>query len=258
MMLAPWEPCLATWLPIIASFSMFPLLERDGLALPYLACCLLYLAFAWPGLARLTASIPDNATTSAASHGQKVTAGVAPGAAAAVAAAAAGARLRAATAKIGSSSSSSNSLQKGPSVLVAAAVAAAGAVQSLCVRWSVGISISGLAVAMVLHVARAMVPPPPGLLWLHDRLFVTAAFLALVPCVLWLQVQQWRIEADSDALDVVNSCDGEDGSAGSGGPLSGSTGKGLKGQAGLPVEVGVQETQTDVGNRRGQRHKKAE
>ncbi|MEW5314008.1 MAG: hypothetical protein WDW38_005537 [Sanguina aurantia] len=173
MMLAPWEPCLATWLPLIASFSMYPLLERDGLALTYLACCLLYTAFAWPGFAQLAA------TTAAFPH-----AGGGGG---------------------GGPAASSRS-GRAAARLAAHAAAAASAAQALCARRRVGIASTGLAVAVVLHVARALVPPPPGLLWLHDRLFVTAAFIALVPCVLWLQVQQWCLGVDSDA--DPEGCDG--------------------------------------------------
>ncbi|GMH35336.1 hypothetical protein BSKO_03204 [Bryopsis sp. KO-2023] len=41
-MLAVDEPHLAQWLPIVASFSMYPLLERDGLILQYFAMIILY------------------------------------------------------------------------------------------------------------------------------------------------------------------------------------------------------------------------
>jgi alpha-1,3-glucosyltransferase len=42
--LAAWEPAAALAAPLVAAFSMYPLLERDGLALPYAACCLIYAA----------------------------------------------------------------------------------------------------------------------------------------------------------------------------------------------------------------------
>ncbi|EFJ46865.1 hypothetical protein VOLCADRAFT_62003 [Volvox carteri f. nagariensis] len=41
-LLAGREPSLATWLPLLAALSMFPLLDRDGVALPYVALCALY------------------------------------------------------------------------------------------------------------------------------------------------------------------------------------------------------------------------
>ncbi|KXZ49057.1 hypothetical protein GPECTOR_23g142 [Gonium pectorale] len=41
-LLAGHEPLLGAWLPLLAGLSMYPLLERDGLALPYVALCGLY------------------------------------------------------------------------------------------------------------------------------------------------------------------------------------------------------------------------
>lgn len=42
--MAAWEPVAAAFSPLVASFSMYPLLERDGLALPYAACLAVYAA----------------------------------------------------------------------------------------------------------------------------------------------------------------------------------------------------------------------
>lgn len=42
--LAAWEPVAAALAPLVAAFSMYPLLERDGLALPYAACLAIYAA----------------------------------------------------------------------------------------------------------------------------------------------------------------------------------------------------------------------
>ncbi|GLC53216.1 hypothetical protein PLESTB_000720700 [Pleodorina starrii] len=41
-LMAGEEPLLAAWLPLAAALSMFPLLERDGVALPYAALCVAY------------------------------------------------------------------------------------------------------------------------------------------------------------------------------------------------------------------------
>ena len=43
-LLAPSEPLLAAWLPAVATFSMFPLLKKDGLGLCYAALLLLWAA----------------------------------------------------------------------------------------------------------------------------------------------------------------------------------------------------------------------
>lgn len=42
--LAAWEPAAAAVAPIVASFSMYPLLQRDGVALAYAACLAIYAA----------------------------------------------------------------------------------------------------------------------------------------------------------------------------------------------------------------------
>ena len=47
-MLAADLPALALWTPLVASFSMFPLLVRDGAALPYTACCAMYVSLMLP------------------------------------------------------------------------------------------------------------------------------------------------------------------------------------------------------------------
>ena len=46
-LLAGYEPELAYWLPLVASFSMYPLLKKDGLCLAYAAVLLLWLTL-WP------------------------------------------------------------------------------------------------------------------------------------------------------------------------------------------------------------------
>jgi len=35
------DPALVTWLQLLGTFSMFPLLVKDGLRIPYVACCAL-------------------------------------------------------------------------------------------------------------------------------------------------------------------------------------------------------------------------
>lgn len=53
MLLAGQEPFLAFWLPVTASFSMYPLLKKDGLCLAYAATLALWI-FAQPTLPGLT------------------------------------------------------------------------------------------------------------------------------------------------------------------------------------------------------------
>lgn len=46
-LLAAYEPIPAALLPLVACFSMYPLLERDGLASPYVATIIIYAALMW-------------------------------------------------------------------------------------------------------------------------------------------------------------------------------------------------------------------
>ncbi|GBF98480.1 sucrose synthase [Raphidocelis subcapitata] len=49
--LAAWEPVAALWAPLAAAFSMFPLLERDGVGAAYAACLAIHAAVMlqlWP------------------------------------------------------------------------------------------------------------------------------------------------------------------------------------------------------------------
>lgn len=46
-LLADHEPELAFWLPLVASFSMYPLLKKDGLRLAYAAAILVW-SNLWP------------------------------------------------------------------------------------------------------------------------------------------------------------------------------------------------------------------
>lgn len=57
-MLAASEPFLAKWIVVVASFSMYPLLERDHLVLQYGASIIMYLAIP------LDPSVPTSARAS--------------------------------------------------------------------------------------------------------------------------------------------------------------------------------------------------
>jgi alpha-1,3-glucosyltransferase len=64
--LAAWEPAAALWAPPLAAFSMFPLLERDGVGLAYAACILIYTA-AMAQLAPAPAAAPAKGKPAAGS-----------------------------------------------------------------------------------------------------------------------------------------------------------------------------------------------
>ena len=47
------EPRLANWLPLVAAFSMYPLLQRDGLMLAYMGMIAMFAAFVLPDICSL-------------------------------------------------------------------------------------------------------------------------------------------------------------------------------------------------------------
>lgn len=164
-MMAGRLPSLATWMPLVGSFSMFPLLVRDGVAVPYAALCVLYAVLMWPASTALQATLAARQVPRAAPTS---------GAAAA-------------------------SEKEAPSEQEAAAAAigdaSRGAKRGAWARWQPACGVAAVVVAVGLHVARVVVVPPARLLWLHDRLFITAAFGALVPMLLFLQWWQWTLPA---------------------------------------------------------------
>lgn len=62
--------------------------------------------------------------------------------------------------------------------------------------WDV-LSLYGVAWMVALHAARELLPPPDRLPWLHDRLFITFAFIAFAKAWVYLQVGQWQLPAAS-------------------------------------------------------------
>lgn len=50
------------------------------------------------------------------------------------------------------------------------------------------LSLAGM---LILHAARAFVPPPARFPWLHDRAFITYSFAHFALAFLYLQLQQW-------------------------------------------------------------------
>lgn len=48
MLLADREAFLAVWMPVVAAFSMFPLLRKDGVTLAYAGSLVLWIMFVDP------------------------------------------------------------------------------------------------------------------------------------------------------------------------------------------------------------------
>lgn len=60
------EPLLVTWLQVVGAFSLFPLLQREGLAIPYTVCTFAYICGSWAAASTpnvtITAPSPPQAT----------------------------------------------------------------------------------------------------------------------------------------------------------------------------------------------------
>jgi alpha-1,3-glucosyltransferase len=50
-----------------------------------------------------------------------------------------------------------------------------------------------------LHVAREVVVPPPNLLWIYDRAFITYAFVHFAAAFAFIQTLQWVSGMDPTA-----------------------------------------------------------
>ena len=147
--LAASEPSLALWAPLVATFSMFPLLHRDGVVTSYIATALLYLAAMWPAAEELRAAAAA-AVVAVSDGGQPLAPGRAPGA--------------------------------------------------LSRLWnSPVLGVAALLLGLVLHAVRALVPAPERLPWLHDRVFISAAFAYFAAVAMYLQVRQWQLPAEGRA-----------------------------------------------------------
>jgi alpha-1,3-glucosyltransferase len=129
--LAAWEPAVALWAPLLASFSMFPLLERDGIAMAYGACILIY-----------SAVMLQLAPSATASQGK------------------------------------AQAAKRAPAPLV----------QRLGTLAAVG----GTAAASALHIARALLPPPERLPWLHDRASISLSFFYVAAAMAYFNWLQWN------------------------------------------------------------------
>ncbi|KAI8465567.1 MAG: ALG6, ALG8 glycosyltransferase family-domain-containing protein [Monoraphidium minutum] len=144
--LAAWEPAAALVAPAAAAFSMYPLLERDGLALPYAATIAVYLSVML--------------------------------------------KLRAAAFGPGGG--------KG------------GAARGQAGGWAAAAAWGGAGAALALHAARALLPPPVRLPWLHDRAFVSLAFACVAGGMAYFNWRQWAQPCGGALL-------GGDGGGGGGG-----------------------------------------
>lgn len=143
-LLAPEVPRAAAWLVPVATFSMFPLLKRDGLQAAYAACLLLWAAlasFSWQAVCEQSVfctthsvTLPCGKSVDETSHSN----------------------LKGTPAE--SDSRISNILSCiGPVALV--------------------LQVASLVIACLVHFVAATTIPPPRLPFLHDAAFTCSSFL---------------------------------------------------------------------------------
>lgn len=176
-LLYAFEPAVAAAVLPLAAFSMFPLLERDGQALPYtaLAACAAAvapdLAAAWPALK--AAARRERTTTEAPQ----------PVADAGVAESDAG------------DDAAEVAQSAGPPAL-------GRRVLGRVVGWVGGESFwlvfrGSCAIACGLHVARVVIEPPERIRFLHDLLMTVFAFVHFAAVMVYCNVRQLSLPADA-------------------------------------------------------------
>eukprot|EP00899_Mesostigma_viride_P024519 jgi/Mesvir1/5251/Mv15370-RA.1 len=200
LMLALHEPVLALWVSGVAAFSMVPLLERDGLNIPYAATLLVFFSL----LARSCPSHPLEGPTSTGGRGSGVMGKEEGGC---------GEEdqehdfLGADTRGVGGGAAwKSDSKDQGVRNYVGASSAlgpnCAGrgkAIEALCpslspvLQASLSFSVLG---ALGLHAAPMILPPPPSLPWLYPALQSAFSFAHFVAFAAYTNWRQWQLRGD--------------------------------------------------------------
>ena len=168
-LLGPDGGTLARWLPALAAFSMFPLLQRDGLSTAYCAALLLWAAFAAGGWEELQPS-PRKVDAPPQALQQKQRPFEAPRG---------GVRLRIHGLLAGVSRGrskhatidGSGDVRNGPSFEESFIL--------LMVRMREWMSTAGLSTAILVHLFAATTMAPAQLPFLHDAAFTCSSFAFL-------------------------------------------------------------------------------
>ena len=177
LLVSPQQPLPAAWLPAVATFSMYPLLAKDGLELAYAACLLL-----WAGLCLCSPSELVEAAAAAADG-------------------------------VGSKESSSRG--RGPDAPYTRQKGVRKGVRRTGSRWretgrrwlgvswqslqrvlgwcTLGAMAGSIALAALLHLLMATVPPPVRLRFLYDALIVSLGFGHFLAAAAWLNLSQWLL-----------------------------------------------------------------
>jgi alpha-1,3-glucosyltransferase len=164
-LLAAWHPGLAWWLPIISTFSMYPLLRRDGLTLAYAGCILLFAAAA-AHIPTGELRVDDAATSARSSQSEAAPEATVPS------------RWRKPRRRRGRSVGLS--ILGGVWLDLWAGLIAWGPVVTF------GVSI-------LIHAGAAVVAAPVRYPFLYDALFVTFSFVQFVVVFFSTQWLQWQL-----------------------------------------------------------------
>jgi len=164
-LLAGYLPSACLWFVPVSMVSMYPLLARDGLSLPYAALLLLWCGSVWPLASEVGCELRGSLGLGSFSVGE-------------------------ADRKLGGGSMQQQQQQtKG----VGKRGFERGRAQGLSGQ-SQTIGMVGSMCGLVgLHLAQATLQPPSHLPWLYDRAFITASFAGLAAIACCLQVAQWLV-----------------------------------------------------------------
>lgn len=165
-LLADAERGLASWLPAVGAFSMYPLLRKDGLPIAYLGSLMIWAAIMWPS---------ETAPTKPA------------------------ARPKGAPAKRTGGRRLAGGVQTRPSAAASPDLTSLLAVSGLLPNpqlltkvTKVGVCAS-VGAAVVVHMLDVLWTPPPRYPFLVDYLFVSLAFVHFAGAALYLNWRQWQL-----------------------------------------------------------------
>jgi alpha-1,3-glucosyltransferase len=171
-LLADSEPGLASWMPVVAAFSMYPLLRKDGLSVAYLGALLIWAALTLPASDEPRDSAPERPKRAPAKK--------------------AGGRRRAAGAPSGHGS--------GLPDLATWARRACGAPD--LAMWARRCVWMSLGLGALVHVLDVFWTPPARYPFLVDYMVISLSFLHIAAAAAYLNWRQWNLPPSLPAQKV--------------------------------------------------------
>jgi alpha-1,3-glucosyltransferase len=182
-------PSLATWLPPLACFSMWPLLTKDGLGLAYVGAIAVFIAVMGGGPPPPRAANDDDKLFSGGSGVGSSGSGGGGGRNDAVGRLSGGVKGGVADVKSGGPSGGGGGFFSAGNARLSSA---AGDAAWRCVQWATALACVGA------HAAAAFLPPPARLPYIHDLTFTSLAFLGFGAAAVYCNWRQWQVPADED------------------------------------------------------------